>query len=1186
MGEISIGMEDLEQKHMTREFPLDPDLGRLVEALRRPDRPLRVKGVEGGMKALIGSLVARALRRPVVFVTVSEKEAKALADDLALFLGRGLVFSFPPWEIVSPDMFSFQREWELERVGMLYRLLNAEPVVTVIPVGALRELTMPVGDFLGYVRTLSIGETVSREGLITHLLQGGYMRETIVSAPGEFSMRGHIVDLFPPTESRGIRLEFVGDAIEEIREFDPESQRSQRERMSVALAPAREIIIDDRAHARALRQMKIRSNELGLARRVKEGLEEKMENEFMASVNPLFFPLFYDDPDDRDPLFAYFPPEAIVILDDEPALARCLAEHENAFDRFLHEAQGAGKFVLEHGEIFLEPEAVMEQLRDRASLIIDNLGLRASEGEAITLTGSTHLDLRVSAPGIADEAGIFAPVAGRIAQWLEQGYCIVIVCAGEEEGKRMSHLLAHYGLIGEWRSAGQPLWELWETGAVQAPITLLEGKLTGGFVYPPLKWVVIGEADIFGRKVSRRFRFRPTRESYFLRSFGELKEGDYVVHKDHGIGIYRGLEKVAFDSTENDFLLIEYAAGDKLLIPVDRLDRIQRYLGPEGHTPRLERLGGTSWETLKERVKESISKVAEDLVALYAARTAMDRRPFSPTDQLYEEFCALFEFEETPDQAKAIEDVHVDMNRDKPMDRLVCGDAGFGKTEVALRAAFRAVTDAKQVAVLTPTTILAEQHYQTFRHRFREFPVRVEVLDRLKSRTELAEVIRDINAGRVDIAIGTHRLLQKDVKFRDLGLLIIDEEQRFGVADKEKLKKLRTMVDVLTLSATPIPRTLHLALVGLRDLSIINTPPENRLPVKTYVVEFHDGIIASAIRQELARGGQVFFLHDRVRSIYTMARYVERLVPEAKVAVVHGQLKPREIEEAMVRFIAQEANVLVCTSIISAGIDIPTANTIIINRADRFGLSQLYQIRGRVGRFREEAYAYLLIPKGAMLSRDAVRRLQVLMDLTEPGSGFRIAASDLDIRGAGNLLGLAQSGHVSAVGYELYTELMEQTIRELKGEPVIEEEPRPEINLGISAFIPDSYMPDEHLRLLHYKRISVASSEEELAEIREELLDSHGRLPEEVENLFGIIRIRNLLRRIKGRKLVYNGSEIMLQFSVTAPLDPHRLYAMLKKKGRGARFSPDHVLTIAAPRMGGAALLDQIEELIKDLAGG
>jgi len=541
--------------------------------------------------------------------------------------------------------------------------------------------------------------------------------------------------------------------------------------------------------------------------------------------------------------------------------------------------------------------------------------------------------------------------------------------------------------------------------------------------------VILSEEEIFGKKVLRR-RVRPAREGYFLKSFGELAEGDFVVHTEQGIGRYRGLQKLTAGGIENDFLLIEYQENDRLYLPVDRIDQIQRYVGPDGFVPKVDKLGGTSWETIKERVKKSVREVAEELVAIYAAREVMDREAFAAPDRIYDEFCAAFEFEETPDQTKAIEDIHLDMDGGKPMDRLICGDAGFGKTEVAMRASLRAALDGKQVAVLVPTTILAEQHHQTFSQRLKPYPIRVEALNRFRTKAEQREILDGLRRGAVDIVIGTHRLLQKDVSFRNLGLVIIDEEQRFGVSHKEKLKKLRTLVDVLTLTATPIPRTLHLSLVGIRDLSIINTPPEDRQPVKTHVLEFNEEVIADAIRQELARNGQVFFLHDRVRSIYTMARLVQKLVPEAQVGVVHGQMTPTEIEGAMARFVRREDNVLVCTTIIGAGLDIPTANTIIINRADRFGLAQLYQIRGRVGRSKEEASAYLLVPKGAMLSRDAQKRLQVIMDFTEPGSGFRIASNDLEIRGAGSLLGISQSGHVSAVGYELYTELMEKAIRD------------------------------------------------------------------------------------------------------------------------------------------------------------
>ncbi|MCX7981809.1 MAG: transcription-repair coupling factor [Syntrophales bacterium] len=1165
----------------------DPNLQKIVDHLLNSHAPLRVRGAIQGLKALLIATIFQGTGKPTIFVSPTEKEAITLTQDVSIFLDDECVFSFPPWETVSSDMFSFQPDRERERINILFRLFNGERMVVIIPVAAFRELTIPIENFINCLYTYRIGDKVDRDLLTTRLLQGGYVRTAIVTAPGEFSVRGYIVDLYPPTEKTGLRLELIGDEIDSIREFDPISQRSIRERSSLYLPPAREITIDEKAQERALRQMKIRANDLGLPKKVKEGLEEKMLSPLIASVNPLYFSLFYEKSSERDSLFPYLPKEAIIVLDDPIELERGLVQQENEFHRLCHQAHREGKFFPEEREVYLPREEVKARLFEKGRLLIDQLGITPGDEDSINLPGTTELDLRSRPHLLPEDAGLFSPVAERLMTWINEGNRVLIICSGEEESKRMTHLLSLYGLSGERLSLSSPLIDSLLKRTPLPPISLKEGKLSRGFIYPPLKIVFLSEADIFGKKASRRHKFKLPRESFFLRSFGDLKEGDYVVHKDHGIGVYRGLKKIKFDQIENDFLLIEYAAGDKLYLPVDRMDRIQRYLGPEDYTPRIDRLGSSNWENLKTRVKESIHRVAEELVAIYAARAVMERRPFAPTDRFYEEFCALFEYEETQDQAQAIEDVHADMSRDRPMDRLICGDAGFGKTEVALRAAFRAVMDAKQVALLVPTTILAEQHYQTFKERFHKFPVRVEVLNRLKSKTEIEEILRGLSSGHVDIVIGTHRLLQKDVKFKDLGLVIIDEEQRFGVKDKEKLKKLRTLVDVLTLSATPIPRTLHLALVGLRDMSVINTPPENRLPIKTYVMEFNDSIISDAIRKELARGGQAFFLHDRVRSIYTMAHYLERLIPEAKIVVVHGQLKPREIEDAMLKFIKKEANVLVCTSIISAGLDIPSANTIIINRADRFGLSQLYQIRGRVGRFKEEAYAYLLIPKGAMLSRDAVRRLQVIMELTEPGSGFRIAASDLDIRGAGNILGLAQSGHVSAIGYELYTELMEQTIRELKGEYRAEEEDfRPEINLGISAFIPSEYMPDEHLRLFHYKRISMASTDEELADIKEDLLDSHGRPPEELENLFDIIKIRNYLRQLRIRKLTYNGKDFSLHFSPSCTVDPQRIISIIKNTGNRSKISPDLVLTLPFPNLTGRQIIIRIMEIISSFISG
>ena len=773
-------------------------------------------------------------------------------------------------------------------------------------------------------------------------------------------------------------------------------------------------------------------------------------------------------------------------------------------------------------------------------------------------------------------------MAEKIRGWTREGFLVHYLCAGEEEMHRMIHLLEDYSLPMA-RSEAPFFREILEPRGAAGRLILREGKIAEGFSLPGLRIVVVGEEEIFGKKARRR---RPARahEGYFLQSFGELNEGDCVVHTDHGIGIYRGLKRLSVGAIENDFLLMEYQAGDRLYIPVHRLDQIQRYIGPDGHDPRIDKLGGTAWETARRRVKKAVEEIAEDLVALYAARDTLKGHAFSAVDRYYEEFSSSFEYEETPDQGRAIEDVNLDMDNEKPMDRLICGDAGFGKTEVAIRAAFRAAMDGKQTAVLVPTTILAEQHYQTFRSRLAKYPVRLETLNRFKTREQQNQVLEKLARGSIDIVVGTHRLLQKDVVFKDLGLVVIDEEQRFGVTHKEKLKKLRTLVDVMTLTATPIPRTLQLSLVGIRDLSIIHTPPEGRLSIKTWVLEFDDEVIRRATLDEMARGGQVFFIHDRVHSIHHMARRIGQVVPEAKIGVAHGQMRPRELEDVMVKFLRKEYDVLICTTIIGSGIDIPTANTIIIDRADRFGLAQLYQIRGRVGRSKEEARAYLLIPPGAMLSPDAQKRLTVIKEFTEPGSGFKIASHDLEIRGAGNLVGMAQSGNISVVGYEMYTQLMERAVRELRGEKMPEAEIKPEIHLGLAAFIPDSYVPDTHRRLVTYKKLSMAPADEDLLEAREEMLDCYGPLPPEVQNLIEVISLRNLMKGLMAEKMEYDGRNMILVIHKSSPIDPLKLIELSRKKWKGMRFTPDHRLFIPMPELQEGQVIEAAKGLLEELA--
>jgi len=1168
--------------------PSDPAVREILERLDRGEDRITVGGLEGAARAFVVALLFRQLGRSLVVVCPTEKEAEACCRDLSFFLGDGQAFLMPPWDLLTTDMFAFQRETELSRLEALHRLMFGEPAVVAVPARALMQKLIPLDVLKGYAEWISIGDTRERDELTRKLAEGGYVRVTLVEGKGEFSVRGNVIDLFPPMAPHPLRLEFFGDELESIRVFDEASQRSTQELAEFMLFPAREVILTPERRERAVRNIRRRSNDLGLPRGTKAKLAELMATGLGASVNPLFYPLFYDpagedDPEARgmDALFDYFP-GALLVLNDPLAIAQAQEGIEGDIDRFLLKAGAEERFYLNKESAYLTAAGVSQRTEAMRQIRIAGLALGPEAEDRAVVRFDLERDIAVADAGgqTSEEDGLLGPLAEKIRAWIDRKDRVMFVCGGEEGRQRMGHLLSRYGLSAQ-KPSGAFLDGI-DPDPAGAGLFLWEGRISGGFHLPGMKLVLLSEEEIFGKKVLRR-RVRRAREGYFLKSFGELAEGAFVVHTDHGIGRYQGLQKLTAGGVVNDFLLIGYQDQDRLYLPVDRIDQIQRYIGPDGFVPKVDKLGGTSWETVKERVKKSVREMAEELVSIYAAREVMGREAFSAPDRIYEEFCASFEFEETPDQARAIEDIHADMSGGKPMDRLICGDAGFGKTEVAMRASLRATLDGKQVAVLVPTTILAEQHHQTFSRRLKPYPIRVEVLNRFRTKTEQQAILDGLERGTVDIVIGTHRLLQKDVRFRNLGLVIIDEEQRFGVTHKEKLKKLRTLVDVLTLTATPIPRTLHLSLVGLRDLSIINTAPEDRLPVKTHVLEFDEGVIAAAIRQELARGGQAFFLHDRVRSIFTMARLVQKLVPEAQVGVVHGQMTPKEIETAMTRFIRREDNVLVSTTIIGSGLDIPTANTIIINRADRFGLAQLYQIRGRVGRSKEEAFAYLLVPKGAMLSRDAQKRLQVIMDFTEPGSGFRIASNDLEIRGAGNLLGASQSGHVSAVGYELYTELMDRAIREIKGEAPPEEEVKPEIHLGIPAFIPETYMADEHRRLVTYKKISLAASEEDLAGIRAELLDCYGLVPQEVENLFSVIGIRNLLKTLKGKKMGYDGKAMTVFLQEKSPVDPLRIVDLYKRKVRGVQLTPDLKLTIPMPGLEGAEILGRAGELLREL---
>ncbi|MEA2013726.1 MAG: transcription-repair coupling factor, partial [Thermodesulfobacteriota bacterium] len=985
----------------------DSSLRVLIDKIHRGDEETDICGLQGSSKSFIASLLFKNTGKTILFMAPSRKEALDAFRDLSFFLGEENVLLFPPWDIVHPDdILSRQSENATGRAGVLSKLLSAKPVVVVAPLSALMQKVAPAEVFNSYTETISIGDDRDRDKLAEKLIEGGYQKVPLVEEAGEFSLRGYIVDIFPPACPYPFRMEFTGDEIESIREFDPATQRSVREIVDFVLFPAGEVILSKESKTLAVRNMRIRVNESGVSRRRGERLVDALENDMISPANPQLLPLFFggfhsgNKANGMDTIFEYLAGNSLIVCESPGVVERTAEEIINDADRFLRKAEDEGKFYLEKEYFLTSWDYISRRCNALQRIYMDRLQSVDAIPFEVKETG-----LKSDTKFHTDRDGILAPLADRIKSWIDQG-CLVTFLCGEGNMQKMEHLLEEYSLPVH-RSSHPFFSDLEEIRGGR--LILREGKITKGFSYPRLRTVIVSEEEIFGKKARGKRRAR-AREGYFLRSFGELEKGNFVVHVDHGIGLYLGLERLTFGDAENDFLLLEYKEGDKLYIPVDRLNQIQRYIGPDGHVPNVDKLGGTSWETVKKKVKQSVRVIAEELVSIYAAREVMNGHRFSPSDRYYEEFSSSFEFEETPDQARAIEDVYYDMGGPMPMDRLVCGDAGFGKTEIALRASFRASMDGKQVAILVPTTILAEQHYQTFAGRFDAYPVRIEVLNRYKTSSQQKKTVEDINRGLVDIAIGTHRLLQKDVKFKDLGLVIIDEEQRFGVSHKERLKKLRTLVDVLTLTATPIPRTLQLSLVGMRDLSVIDTAPQERRPVEVHICEFNDDVIRDAIQRELAREGQVFFVHDRVRSIHSIARFIGKLIPEAKIGVAHGQMKAKELEGIMVKFVRRDFNVLVCTTIISSGVDIPATNTIIINRADRFGLSQLYQLRGRVGRGNEDAYAYLLIPEESILSRDARKRLGIAREFSEPGSGFKVATHDLSIRGGGSVLGVSQSG--------------------------------------------------------------------------------------------------------------------------------------------------------------------------------
>ncbi|MFQ5849052.1 MAG: transcription-repair coupling factor [Candidatus Binatia bacterium] len=1145
----------------------------------------RIHGLQGGARAYILSLFAARTKRPILVIAPTTREAEILFQDLSFFLGEGERVSplekrlhfFPSWDVLPFENLSPHPDVVAARLEGLYYLTEGRAPILVCTAAALLQKVIPKEALGKAYLYLLVGENLSRGRLLEHLVGWGFQSVPLVEERGDFSFRGGIMDIFPPAYSQPVRLEFCGDRLESIRQFDPCTQRSQTQHQELLLLPMKEFSLRPDRIKDILRDLEKRAEELDLGRREKNSVLESLRDgipfagmEFLA---PYFYPALF-------PLFSHLPPDSLLWLDQAAQVEAEVERTERLIWERAAKAQGEGRLTPPTERLYLSEREWRECLTPFPQIHSTSLSVLPPRGissdSVLTVKSYLNTDLHPEISSYQGREPSLVPLVNRLKEW--GGERIFLVAPSKAEATRIKGLLAHYEV--DLPLVDLPFRLLLSGGG---PLrALLVGDLNQGVRLPEDHLILITLDEILGTKRRQHGIKKRVHPSHFITSLSELKQDDYVVHLDHGVGIYRGLRFLKVAGTEGEFLHLEYYGGARLYLPVDRINLVQKYMGGDGARPPLDRLGGSSWEKVKARTRKSILAMAKELLEVHAAREVHEGHAFCPPDQLYREFEASFEFEETPDQQRAIDETLRDMEKNKPMDRLICGDVGYGKTEVALRAAFLAVMDGRQVAVLAPTTILAQQHLQTFRQRFSGYPVRVEILSRFLTSKDSQQVLQDLAKGLIDIVIGTHRLLQKDVRVKNLGLVVVDEEHRFGVVHKERLKKLRQLVDVISLTATPIPRTLHMSLIGIRDLSIIETPPPGRLAIRTYITRYDEGIIRDAVLREINRGGQVFFLHNRVETIYRMAQKLMDLVPEARVSVAHGQMPPRELKKTMLDFLENRTQLLVCSAIIESGLDFPNANTIIINRADRFGLAQLYQLRGRVGRSYRRAYAYALVPGERVMTRDAEKRLRALQELDELGGGFRLALHDLEIRGAGNLLGKEQSGHIAAVGLELYTQMMEEVVRELKGEGVAFKL-EPEIRLGIPAYFPDDYIPNTNQRLLFYKRLASLSSMQELGEIQEEIEDRYGSFPPVVQNLFRVMDLRRTLKEILVEQISYHDGRLSLLFHTQSPVEVDRLLELTAKDGGRYRLYPDRRLSFAPSGKGWGEIIQEVIALLQVL---
>ncbi len=1160
---------------MSAEPPLSLQ-GALVAVEKALAAPAGVVWLHGGAGALGPAVAAhlagrRRLAGPVLYVVADEDRAAAAASDLEFFCSTGAPRDDPaaPAAVLAlpaPDSSPYadmqpNRATTLERMAVLFRLARGPaPLVLVASAAALARRVLPPDEFARLCFSIEARTTISRQDLLARLVAAGYSRAPVVEDAGTFAARGAVIDVFPSVYRHPVRIELDGDQVESLRLYDGQTQRTLRTVESIAIHPVRETVRTKGAapRARILAAADAAAVPSSQTRVLLEQIESGEEFFGIEALAPAFHATMAS-------LFQYLPPGAPVVVEDPEAV---IEETGRQFSRLHASAlrrRDEHRLALDAEEFCLDADQARTLLQARIRVELRPIEIEPvrhadqEEGAAPTavrvrIHTEANTSLRAELQQARGERGATAdlaqPLRDRIAGWLAAGQRVRLVAPNRTHGERLSGLLKAWDLAPvlrpPTRDRPMDLAQLLSPLADPDPLAVLVGPLGQGFRSPADGLVLVAEEEIFGPRAHREARVVRAQP---LGSLGEIGEGDLAVHDVHGVGRYRGLKKLPFRGITQDFLHLEFDGG-AVYVPVYRIGLVQRYVGGSGDAVRLDKLGGKTWLDKRRRVSADARKVAEELLQLYAQRRALPGHAFPAPDVMFSEFEETFPFEETPDQAKAIAAVLADMQTALPMDRLVCGDVGYGKTEVALRAALLAVLGGRQVAVLAPTTVLTEQHFLTFSERFRDFPVTVASLSRFRARNEQKDIVAKLAEGKIDVVVGTHRLLSRDVRFHNLGLVVIDEEQRFGVTHKERLKELRSQIDVLTLTATPIPRTLQMAMTGLREISIIATPPADRLAIRTFVCRWDEDLLREALHKELGRGGQVFFVHNRVEDLPEWVAKIATLAPGARVTVAHGQMAEGELEQAMVDFVDGKSDILCCTTIIESGLDIPRANTMIVNRADRFGLAQLYQIRGRIGRARDRAYCYLVVPPEKQLSADAKQRLAVLQRFTELGAGFQVATHDLEIRGAGELLGEKQSGALAAVGFDTYARILEEAVAELRGQP-IKREQDPEFAVDVPAFLPDDYIPDTGQRLDFYRRLAQAEDEDGVREVVAELGDRYGDPPEEAKLLAEVMVDRTLVRKIGARGYELSAARLVLNLGDQSRLAAAKVAKLLQPHAAG-----------------------------------